>query len=108
MFIYNITFIVGSDKEKELLRYLRLELIPLVFNQESPAREPELRKVVETGGEKTDAEHGLSIALSATFPTEEDAHLWNDRILIPALSEFQLKFGLEGLYFVTLLQKLDI
>lgn len=107
-FTYNITFVVEQQRERELTDYLRKELIPVLFGEESPASEPMLRKVVETGGEKPDAEHGLSIALSADFPTEETAHLWNDHILIPALGEFHLKFGVNALFFVTLLENLTI
>ena len=108
MYTYNITFVVEPGKEQELLKYLREELIPAVFNSETPARNPELRKVVEAGGEKPDADHGLSIALAATFATEETAHLWNDHVLLPALGDFHLKFGAHALFFVTLLENLTV
>ena len=108
MYTYNITFVVAPDKERELLTYIREELVSLLFNPETPASNPELKKLVEAGGEKPDADHGLSIALAATFPTEETAHMWNDHILIPALGNFHLKFGTHALFFVTLLQNLTI
>lgn len=108
MYNYNITFVVPPQKERELLIYLRQELIPAVFTAESPARNPEMKKVVEAGGEKPGPDHGLSIALSASFPTEETAHLWNDHILIPSLGDFHKKFGSEALFFVTLLENLSI
>ena len=108
MYTYNITFVVSPEREKELLDYIRETLLFRLFNAESPARNPELKKVIEAGGEKTGPEHGLSIALAATFPSEETAHLWNDHILIPALGDFPLKFGQETLFFVTLLENLSI
>ena len=108
MFTYNITFVVSQEREDELLKYIREELLQKLFNPESPARNPELRKVVETGGEKPGPEHGLSIALAATFPKEETAHLWNDNILLPSLGNFHPKFGPEALFFVTLLENLSI
>ena len=108
MFTYNITFVVSPDKEDELLSYLRTSLIPRLFNPQSPAKSPELKKLVEAGGEKPDKDHGLSIALSAVFQTEETAGIWNDRILIPALGDFHLKFGEHALFFVTLLENLTI
>ena len=108
MFTYNITFVVSPFRESELLKYIRQELLSALFNSESPARNPELKKLVEAGGEKPDEEHGLSIALAASFPSEETAHLWNDHILIPALGDFHLKFGENAFFFVSLLENLSI
>ncbi|MCH5242977.1 MAG: DUF4286 family protein [Muribaculaceae bacterium] len=108
MYTYNITFVVAPDREKDLLDFLRNDLIPQVFNEESPAKSPELKKVVEAGGEKPGPDHGLSIALSATLPTEETAHLWNDHTLLAALGDFHLKFGDHALFFVTLLENIYI
>ena len=104
MFAYNITFVVDAHKEKELLHYINDELRPKLFNNESPAQTPELKKVIETAGEKPGPDHALSIALSAVFETEEKAHLWNDHFLIPALGDFHKYFGEHALFFVTLLQ----
>ena len=108
MFTYNITFVVTPSEEKELLDYLRNNLIPIVFNPESPARNPEMKKVVEAGGERPGPEHGLSIALAASFDSEESAHLWNDHILLPALGDFHIKFGERALFFITLLENLTV
>lgn len=108
MYTYNVTFGVSAEKEAELLKYIRYELIPAVCNPESPARNPELKKVMEAGGEIAQPEHGISIALAVTFLTEETAHLWNDHILVPALGDFHLKFGDHALFFITLLENLDI
>lgn len=106
MYTYNVTFIVPPQKEQELLQYLQKEIIPSLFNTQSPARNPELKKVVETGGEKPGPDYGLSIALSASFSSEETAHFWNDHMLIPALGDFHRKFGNQALFFVTLLENL--
>ena len=108
MFTYNVTFVIAPDRENELTDYLRTELIPVVFNSESPARNPELKKVVEIGGESPDPEHGLSIALSVSFVSIDAAHSWNDNTLVPALQDFHLRFGSHALFFVTLLQNLEI
>lgn len=108
MYTYNITFVVSPERERDLLNYLRLTLIPQLFNPESPAKNPELRKVVEAGGEKPGPDHGLSIALAATFPSLEIAHQWHDDILLGNLGDFHLKFGEHALFFVTLLENLDI
>ena len=108
MFTCNITFVVSPSHEEALLEYIRLSLLPVLFSPESPAKNPELKKVVEAGGEKPGEDHGLSIALSAVFETEEEAHLWNDHILVPALGSFHSKFGSHALFFVTLLQNLSI
>lgn len=106
MYTYNITFIVVPDMEPELLRYLREVLLPRISNEMTPATDPQLRKVVEAGGEKPDPEQGLSIALALTLPTEESAHLWHDSTLVPALDDFHLKFGDRALFFITLLENL--
>lgn len=106
MYSYNITFVIDPEREQELLRYINDELRGRLFNEESPAMNPHLKKVVEAGGEKPGADHGLSMALSADFLNEEQAHLWNDHILLPALGDFHLKFGVNALFFITLLEML--
>lgn len=108
MYTYNITFVVDPAKEQQLLDYIRKDLIPLLFNPESPARNPELRKIIEAGGEKPGSDHGLSIALAADFSSEETAHLWNDHILLPSLEGFHLRFGNHAVFFVTLLENLIV
>ena len=107
MFTYNITFIADPLKAQELEDYLRIKLIPEVFNPDFPALNPQLKKVIEIGGEKPSPEHGISIALSADFDTEESAHLWSDHILIPQIENLKEKIGFEVLHFVTLLEKLS-
>ena len=106
MYSYNVTFVMEPSREKELLDYINGELRDKLFNAESPAMSPHLKKVVEAGGEKPGPDHGLSLALSADFETEEKAHLWNDHVLVPALGDFHLKFGQHALFFVTLLENL--
>ena len=108
MYTYNITFVTDPAKKETLLEYIREVLVPVLFNESSPASNPELKMVVEAGGEKPGADHGLSVALSAVLPTEKEAHLWNDHILIPALGNFHEKFGAHSLFFVTLLENLTI
>ena len=108
MFTYNITFVVAPEKEKEVLEYLRQEIIPELFNTETSATRPRLKKLVEAGGEKPEADHGLSIALSACLPSEEKAHHWHDMVLIPSLNDFHSKFGQHSLFFITLLQNLSL
>ena len=107
-YTYNITFLASPQQEEELLQYLRLNIIPNVFNNESPAINPNLKKVMEAGGEKIGPEQGISIALSGEFQTEEQAHLWNDHILLPSLMDFQDKFGQNALFFITLLKNLSV
>lgn len=107
-YTYNVTFIVEPEKEQDLIEYIRKELLGILFSPESPAKNPDLKKIIEAGGEKPGPDHGLSIALSATFESEENAHLWNDHILIPSLGSFNLKFGKQALFFVTLLSNLPI
>ena len=107
-FTYNITFVVSPEREAELMAFIRGEIIPAIFNPESPARNPEMKKVVEIAGEKPDHDHGLSIALSAVLPSENVAHQWNREILIPSLGSFHEKFGQHALFFVTLLQNLPL
>ena len=106
MFTYNITFIVSPEIETKLLKYLRTWLKPKLFGEGSFAGDPELKKLVEVGGEKPGDDHGLSVALSATFYNEELAHLWHDNTLIPSLGDFHKEFGNESIFFVTLLENL--
>ena len=108
MYIYNTTFVVAPELETELLEYLRNNLIPILFGDNSRAMNPELRKVVEAGGEKPGPEHGVSIALGASFFSEESAYFWHDKILMPALEGFHEKFGDQALFFITLLENLSV
>lgn len=108
MYTYNTTFVVAPDKEAELLQYIRREILSKLFNEDSPAKNPDLKKIIEAGGEKRGPEHGVSIALAASFPSEETAHLWNDHFLLPALQSFHTKFGDQAVFFVTLLEHLYI
>lgn len=108
MFTFNITFVVAPEKEEELLQYLRKSLIPSICNDLSPAKNPELKKLIEASGEKPGADHALSIALALSLSDIETAHQWNEKILIPALGDFHEKFGENALFFVTLLENLTV
>ncbi|MDE6443235.1 MAG: DUF4286 family protein [Muribaculaceae bacterium] len=103
MYIYNVTFVMMPDREEEFLNWMRGSALAMLFNQESTARNPRLQTVVEAGGEKPSADHGLSIALQGEFDTEESAHEWNDNTLPPVLGEFTSKFGPHAAFFTTLL-----
>lgn len=117
LYTCNVTFVTSQDREAELLSYLRGELLGKVSSQEletekmekmSPGYDPQLKKVVEAGGERLSPNDGQSIAFSLNFPSEETAHLWYDHTLMPALSDFSEKFGDQALYFVTLLENLPL
>ena len=102
MYTYNITFVVDPAKETHMITYIKEDLLPKIFNG---SQKPEIKKVIEAGGEKPGPEHGLSMALAMNFDTEEKAHLWHDHELIPALEDFNAKFGTNALYFITLLEE---
>lgn len=108
MYTYNITFMVNPSREENLLSYIRNEFFPIFFKEGSPAKDPQLKRLIEVGGEKPDDEEAISFALSANFDSEEKAHLWHDHILIPALSELPQKFNQEALFFITLLEQIAI
>ena len=108
MYTYNITFVTGLPGEKELLDYLQNKLIPLVLSSESSAYAPELKKIVEVGGETPNPDHGVSVALSVAFQSMEDAHEWHDRTLLPALKHFHLTFGTQAVFFITLLENISL
>lgn len=105
-FTYNITFVTDSRQEQTVVDYLRQTAVPALFNDASPARNLELRKVVETGGEKPDPQQGSSIALAASFLTEAEAREWEQSFLAPALCDFQNNFQNKAFFFVTLLENL--
>ena len=107
-YIYNITFVTSPAEEQRLLSWIRTIALPALFNEESPARNAALRKVVEAGGEKPGEDHGVSIALHAEFKNEKDAKQWHDLVLVPALGGLHAEFGQEALFFVTLLEQLPL
>ena len=108
MVIYNITFVIEPERQQEFLDWMRGEALSNLFNSESAAANPRLQTVVEAGGKKPDADHGLSIALQAEFDTIVAAHGWEDTVLPPVLGSFTEKFGPHALYFVTLLEVLPL
>lgn len=103
MYIYNITFVILPERENEFLEWMRGEALATLFTPGNGATNPRLQTVVEVGGEKPAAEHGLSIALQAEFATEEEAHKWNDQTVPPVLGNFTTKFGPQAAFFATLL-----
>lgn len=107
-FTLNITFIIEPGKETELLNFIRHKMIPSVFPDNSGDRNVQIKKLVEVGGKAPEPDHGLSIALSADFPTRKEVRDWEKDYLTPALKEFYAEFGSEALYFVTLLENLVI
>ncbi|MCH5236707.1 MAG: DUF4286 family protein [Muribaculaceae bacterium] len=107
-FTYNITFVISHGDEARFLHYLRKELVPALFNETTSAKDPQLRKVIESGGVKPSPGHGLSIAISATFASEEDACQWFDNDFMSAADGFPLKFGKDSVFFATLLQNLTV
>ena len=108
MYISNITFVLHPEERDRFLSWLRSDLIPALFNPESPARSPRVQTVVEVAGQVPDSSHGLSIALQAEFDSVADAHLWTDNFLHPAAGKFTAAFGPDALYFQTLLETLPL
>ena len=107
-YVYNITFVIEPSLEEKLIRFLKDRLIPKLFGEGSSATNPTLRKVMEVGGEKPGPDHGLSMALSADFNSEKEAHQWHDNILAQTLGEFTKEFANEGVFFVTLLEEISL
>ena len=107
-YTYNTTFITSRENESKLLDYIYKEIKNKLHLNESPAFNPELKKVMEAGGENSDDGDTCNIALSVSFENEEKAHLWHDHILLPALEDFHLQFGNDALFFITLLKNLPL
>lgn len=107
-FTYNITFVTSSDMEERLLSYLRDSLVPVLFKEGSLGCHPELKKVIEAGGENPGEDRGVSLALSAIFPSEDAARLWHQNTLMPSLGSFASTFGMNALFFITLLENIPI
>lgn len=108
MVIYNITFVIEPHREEEFLTWMRSEALTKLFNADSKAANPRLQTVIEAGGKKPDADHGLSIALQAEFDSQDTAHGWNDNVLPNVLGDFTAKFGPHALYFATLLDVIPL
>ncbi|MCH5229648.1 MAG: DUF4286 family protein [Muribaculaceae bacterium] len=106
MFTYNITFIVAPDKEQELIDYLKTDILPKVTDPNVSNNNISIKKLIEAGGEKPTPDHGLSIAMAMDFLSEDNAVLWHDNVLLPALQDFNCRFGKEAIFFITLLQKI--
>lgn len=107
-FIYNITFVISPKEERLFLDWVRESLLPGLFNNESPAKNAAIRKVIEAGGEIPAEDHGVSIAVHAEFDFEDDARRWHDIFLPPVLGRFTEKFGKDAVFFVTLLESLPL
>lgn len=107
-YIFNTTFVISREIEEDFLAWARTSLLPKLFNDESPARNAGLRKVLEAGGETPAEDHGVSIAVHAEFIERDDAYRWHDIFLASALGDFTMKFGKDNLYFTTLLEILPL
>lgn len=105
-YTYNITFVAAPEKEKDIIKYIQEDMLGAIINEKFPVKNPELKKVIETGGEVLDADNGVSLAFSVSFDSEELAHLWYDHILSKVLESFHRHFGDQALYFITLLEKI--
>lgn len=93
---------MASHVEEEFKAWLSHEMPPAI--SAAGATGSRLQKVVEIGGEKPSADHGLSIALQADFPSKGDACRWEEATLPQLLGKFMAKFGPEAAYFTTLLE----
>lgn len=102
----NITFVVNRHEEDELVRYLRSELLPTLVGEDRQLQ-PQLKKVIESGGEPLSEEHGCSLALSLEFPAESAAKDWFEHKFLSEAGFFYKRFP-EGVFFMTLLQNIDI
>lgn len=105
-YFYNITFITAKERKDNLIEYLKTVFIDKICNDNSPAKNPDMRIVIETGGEAVPEDHGVSIAVGILIEKSEDVYRWQSEILSPALSEFSLKFGEEAVFFTTLMENL--
>lgn len=103
-YVYNITFVMLPNEGERFLTWMRSEAVPRLFGESSKALEPRVQTVIEAGGEKPAADHGLSIALQAMFSSKEEAYEWHDSSLPAVLGEFTSKFGPNALFFTTLLE----
>lgn len=107
-YIYNITFIIPHEREKDFLEWMRSSAMVAIRKGEIKAEHVSLRMVVETGGERPGPEHGVSVALQCAFPGEEEAHAWHDRVLPCILGEFHSEYAPHAAFFITLLQSIRL
>lgn len=103
-YAYNITFVILPQKEEAFFDWLKKSALTLMFPPGcGVAQVPEIRKVVEAGGQAPAPEDGLSIAVQAGFDSKTDAHRWHDCHLPAALRDFNCTFAPECAFFTTLL-----
>lgn len=103
MFTYNITFVMTPQEEGAFTYWLR-QVASTGNSELKDAENLRLQKVVRIGGEKPDADHGLSMALQSDFTSETAAEEWGE-IVIPKLTgDFMAKFGPNAAFFTTLLE----
>ncbi|MBD5356243.1 MAG: DUF4286 family protein [Bacteroides sp.] len=103
MYTYNITFVMGPQEEETFIIWLH-QAASAKDSELKDAENLRLQKVIRIGGEKPDADHGLSIALQADFTSELAAEKWGE-IVIPKLTgAFMAKFGPNAAFFTTLLE----
>ena len=107
-YTYNITFATSPEKGNNMLCYLRDIFIHKIAIMDYGEIKVELKKIIEVGDERPDPDEGLNIAFSAVFHTEEQARLWHDHALMPALSDFYNIFGDTALYFITFMENLSL
>ncbi|MDE6271686.1 MAG: DUF4286 family protein [Muribaculaceae bacterium] len=109
MYIYNVTFMVDNEEKSNFLAWMRDEALPMMVNDQSPARSPRLTLVAEVPGDPEFAAQAASFSFQTEFQTLDVAKKWAEDYMLPAGGKFTAKFGPErGMMFATILELVDL
>lgn len=109
MYIYNTTFMIERSESDNFLAWMRLEALPSLVGEDSPAKAPRLTCVAEVPGDSEFAAQAASFAFQTEFDTLEEARGWASTRLADAVGRFKAQFGDDrALTFATILEEIPL
>ncbi len=117
MVIHNATFMVRKELEADVILWLKGKIAKMEANSSALSEmrkedgieleegiNPRVSAMREAGGVSHEHADAASIAFQVEFPSAEAARLWSKRSFERLASEFDSKFGTEGMVFTSLFE----
>lgn len=101
MVIFNSSFMIEREREKELLGWLRCELAGLGLAGVSGARVTAMREA--NGVDYREAE-GQTVAFQLEFSSIEEARKWGSEVFAPLAARFERGFGPQAFVFTSIFE----
>lgn len=101
MVIHNATFMIPTEREADLIDWLRLRLSTV-----DGLKNPRVSAMREAAGVDYRQAEAQSVAFQTEFDTLDEARLWSKSIFAQIADEFQKEFAPQALIFTSLFEAL--